>query len=288
MYTHTHTVHLPHACKFLCMTHMCKQCISIIYSRVGRSIADIYTTAAPYLPRGKKYVILYVIYQMVSAQQMDLSAWDGWIFPWRHFSLGGLHIIYRTSSQYVISYGCAITIPNYYNIKLYWGTSAHIHAHLEPCTVNLNATFLPRQTEHSNYVWLGWTLCHVDEIAHFGSLSSTACAVEYALLHWMYHALIYIWRCIICQLCIINHYNNYIFHQGEVIKKLPSHSCAHSWTCKLTLIIANPPNMHKFYPLYDYNILISWILPHMHTCIYTLSLIVCSHKDVCSYILFSL
>ena len=56
--------------------------------------------------------VLYVIYRMVSVEQTNLSARDGQIFPKRrHFSLRGLHHIYRTSSQYVISYGCAITVP---------------------------------------------------------------------------------------------------------------------------------------------------------------------------------
>ena len=57
--------------------------------------------------------ILYIIYRMVGVQQTNLFACDSRIFPKRrHFSLGGLlhTTVYRTSSQYVISYGCAITV----------------------------------------------------------------------------------------------------------------------------------------------------------------------------------
>ena len=55
--------------------------------------------------------VLYVIHRMVSAQQVNLSVSDCWIFSERrHFSLGSLFHIYRTSSQCTISYGCTITI----------------------------------------------------------------------------------------------------------------------------------------------------------------------------------
>ena len=55
--------------------------------------------------------ILYMIYRMVSVQQTNLSVRDDRIFSRRcHFLLGGRYAIYQTLLQYIISYGCAITI----------------------------------------------------------------------------------------------------------------------------------------------------------------------------------
>ena len=62
--------------------------------------------------------VLNIIYRMVSAQQTNLSVWDGRIFPKRrHFHSEVYYTyVYRTSLQYVISYDCTITIPYIYNI----------------------------------------------------------------------------------------------------------------------------------------------------------------------------
>ena len=93
---------------------------------VGRSIANILDRGAIFTearstevnmpPRSDieamdRPTVLYVIYRMVSAQQTNLSVCDGRILSKRrHFLLGGLFPLYRTSSQYIISYSCAITI----------------------------------------------------------------------------------------------------------------------------------------------------------------------------------
>ena len=55
--------------------------------------------------------VLYIIYSLVSAQQTNLFACDNRIFPKRrHSLLEGLLHAYRTTSQYIISYGCTITV----------------------------------------------------------------------------------------------------------------------------------------------------------------------------------
>ena len=109
---------IPHKKSHLLCTH---HTICIIYSTVGRSIADIsdrgannrgkYATKVRYIQAMDQPTVLYVIYRMVIVQLMNLSAWDCWTFSKRrHFSLGGVFHLYMTLSQYIISYACAITI----------------------------------------------------------------------------------------------------------------------------------------------------------------------------------
>ena len=84
---------------------------------VGRSISDIYTTRGDMPPRSyiegmDRPTVLYILYTMVSVQQANLlpenASRNDAIFAQK------VYRIYATTSQYLRSYGCAITMVYIY------------------------------------------------------------------------------------------------------------------------------------------------------------------------------
>ena len=83
-----------------------------IYSTVGRSIADIYDPSAEVNMPSRSYIeamdrptVLYILYTMVSAQQTNLC-----LQMLREMTPFSPKKDYATTSQYLSSYGCAITM----------------------------------------------------------------------------------------------------------------------------------------------------------------------------------
>ena len=83
-----------------------------LYSTVGRSIADINMPPRSYIEDMDLPTVLYIIYTMVSAQQTNLlpknASRNDAIFAQK------VYRIYTTTSQYLSSYGCAITMVYIY------------------------------------------------------------------------------------------------------------------------------------------------------------------------------
>ena len=109
-----------------------------IYSTVGRSIADIYDPrryiylsalrlgkyAAEVIYRAMdRPTVLYILYTMVSAQQTNLlpknASRNDATFAQK------VYRIYATTSQYLSSYGCAITMVYIY-IYIYTSSEARL------------------------------------------------------------------------------------------------------------------------------------------------------------------